>query len=274
MMTADGDVVGRIAKIWRYPVKSMGGEEIREAAFSSRGLVGDRDYALLDAETGKVVTAKNPRHWPNLLDYSATFAANVTPDSPGVATIVSPSGESIDAGAPDASARLSRALGRPVRFVRGDVDGATAEGFGADDADETALIGPFEFPLPLGTFFDCASVHALTTATLAALARDHQGGASFDVRRFRPNLLIESSSSDPGFVEDAWIGRRLKIAEVTLRIDMPCPRCIMTTLPQRELAADRSILRTAVKENFGNVGVYAAVETPGTVRPGDVVRLQ
>lgn len=130
-----------------------------------------------------------------------------------------------------------------------------------------------EFALPPGTFCDCATVHLLTTATLNRLQDSYPHGR-FEVQRFRPNIVVDSVGGEPSFAEQAWIGHMLAIGdEVRLRIAGPCGRCVMTTLAQGELPQDPGILRTAVQQNQGQVGVYAAVVRGGTIRCGDRVRL-
>jgi uncharacterized protein YcbX len=114
----------------------------------------------------------------------------------------------------------------------------------------------------------------LTTATIDRLRELYPQGR-FEVRRFRPNLVIEPSTAEKGFVEDGCIGRTLVIGEeVRLSITSPCPRCVMTTLPQGDLPRDPGILRTAARHNQVNVGVYAAVLGGGVVRRGDPVVLE
>src|SRR5262249_32935390 len=130
----------------------------------------------------------------------------------------------------------------------------------------------FEFPLPPGTFFDGASVHLVTTATLDRL-RALAPASRLEVPRFRPNFVIEVTDGSDGFVEDRWIGRSLALGDALLKIDRPCPRCVMTTLSQGSLPKDPNVLRVAVQENGGNVGVYASVVRGGRVRRGDTVGL-
>jgi uncharacterized protein YcbX len=130
-----------------------------------------------------------------------------------------------------------------------------------------------DFALPPGTFFDCATIHLLTTATLNQL-RDFYPQGRFEVQRFRPNLVVDPVGGELGFAEDAWIGHTLAIGdEVRLHITGPCGRCVMTTLAQRELPKDTDILRTTVQHHQGQVGVYAAVVRGGTIHRGDRVRL-
>jgi uncharacterized protein YcbX len=157
-----------------------------------------------------------------------------------------------------------------VRLARQAVPGATAEGYWPDYDWLPQRNEVFDFPLPPGTFFDGAPILLVTTATLdhlQSLAPAHR----FEVPRFRPNFVIESPEGASGFVEDGWIGKTLAIGEVRLRIEAPCPRCVMTTLPQDSLPKDPAILRTAVQQNNGNVGVYATVARGGRVRRGDGV---
>jgi len=131
-----------------------------------------------------------------------------------------------------------------------------------------------DFTLPEGTFFDCAVVHLLTTATLDRLRELYPQGR-FESRRFRPNIVVESNTGKKGFIENDWIGYTLIIGdEVRLSITGPCPRCIMTTLPQGDLPKDLGILHTAAKNNKANVGVYASVLQGGTIRRNDPVRLE
>jgi len=131
-----------------------------------------------------------------------------------------------------------------------------------------------DFTLPQGTFFDCATVHLLTTATLDRL-RDLYPAGRFEVRRFRPNIVVQTTSGVKDFVEDAWIGHTLTIGDaVRLAITGPCPRCVMTTLPQADLPSDPGILRTAARHNQVNVGVYASVLQGGTMRRGDAIRVE
>jgi uncharacterized protein YcbX len=130
-----------------------------------------------------------------------------------------------------------------------------------------------DFTLPEGTFFDCAPVHLLTTATLDRLRELYPQGR-FEVRRFRPNIVVQLASVEKGFAENAWVGRTLAIGDdVRLSITGPCARCVMTTLAQGDLARDPGILRTAAQHNHLNVGVYAAVVRGGAIHRGDPVRM-
>jgi uncharacterized protein YcbX len=125
-----------------------------------------------------------------------------------------------------------------------------------------------------GTFFDAAAVHLLTTATLDRLRELYPEGR-FEVRRFRPNVVVACGPEARGFVEQGWVGRTLALGpEVRLHVAGPCPRCVMTTLPQADLPPDPGVLRTAARHAGGHVGVYARVLQGGTLRRGDAVRVE
>ena len=153
-----------------------------------------------------------------------------------------------------------------------DVLAATGEEYWPDIIDHRDTVT--DFGLPEGTFFDCAFVHLLTTTTLDRLWELYPDGR-FEVRRFRPNIVVATSSGERNFVEDAWIRQVLAIGDsVRLSVTGPCPRCVMTTLPQGNLSKDTGILRTAAQHNKANVGIYASVLEGGTVRRDDSVRLE
>jgi MOSC domain-containing protein len=271
---AGGSVVG----LWRYPVKSMMGEELNGTEVTDRGLVGDRQFAVVDASTGKVAGAKNPRKWGNFFDFRAAY---VEPPQSGLnlpaVRLTLPDGTVVTSEQPDLAQVLSRALGREVAFTQaqhdGESSGAQAEEYWPDMAGLEHRDTVTEWELPVGTFFDLAVVHLLTTATIERLRALYPAGR-FEVRRFRPNIVVATAPDHQGFVENDWIGRTLAIGdEVRLRITGPCPRCVMTTLPQGDLPKDAGILRTAAQNNEANVGVYADVVKSGTVRRGDDVTL-
>jgi uncharacterized protein YcbX len=130
----------------------------------------------------------------------------------------------------------------------------------------------FEFTSPPGTYFDAFPIHLLTTASLQALAR-HAPDTAWDARRFRPNLLIETSEGVEGLVEQGWGGRRLRVGGLTLKCEMPAPRCSMTIQAQAELPKDPRVLRTIVKKAGQSLGMYASVESAGRLSVGDEVEL-
>jgi uncharacterized protein YcbX len=273
---ATASELGAVRSLWRYPVKSMMGEELNASEVTERGLRGDRVYALIDAADGKVASAKNPRKWPNLFDFRATF---IDPTQAGASRppirVTLPDGLSVRSDQSDCDQILSRALGRDaiLQAVGADASArvASAEEYWPDMEGLDFRDAVTDFQLPEGTFFDCAVVHLLTTATLDRLRELYPKGR-FEVRRFRPNIVIQPAAAAPGFVENAWVGQTLTIGEtVRLTVQAPCARCVMTTLPQSDLPRDPGILRTAAQHNHVQIGVYAAVMRGGVIRRGDAV---
>ncbi len=267
--------LGSVVSLWRYPVKSMMGEELNGAEVTERGLLGDRAYALLDSSTAKVVSAKNPRKWPNLFDFRATF---VEPPRTGEkippVRIALPNGTILTSEQRDVNQLLTNALGRTVTLATAAPETPSLEEYWPDMEGLAHREMVTNEAIPAGTFFDLAVTHVLTTATLDRL-RDLYPQGRFEVRRFRPNIVVQPSSGEKTFVENAWIGHTLAIGDqVRLNITGPCPRCVMTTLSQGDLPRDPSILRTAAQHNQVNVGVYAAVVRGGTIRRGDPLRLE
>jgi uncharacterized protein len=127
--------------------------------------------------------------------------------------------------------------------------------------------------MPAGMFFDLATIHVLTTATIDRLRELYPQGR-FEVRRFRPNIVVRPENDDAEFVESSWVGRELRIGDdVVLEITDHCPRCVMTTLPQGDLPKDSGILRIAARHNEVHVGVYGEVRRTGRVQRGDTVTL-
>lgn len=263
---------GSVVSIWRYPVKSMMGEELNASELTERGLAGDRQFALRDRETGKIVGAKNPRKWGDFFAFRAAFVETPRSGSTMPAVrITLPDGTVAVSGEDDLDETLSRALGREVTFeeARPGAGGAKAEEYWPDMEGLDYRDMVTDFDLPEGTFFDLAVVHLLTTATLDRLRSLYPEGRP-EVRRFRPNIVV--ATDEEGFVENDWIGRTVSIGdEVRLRVSGPCPRCVMTTLAQGDLPKDPGILRTAAQNNNANVGVYADVVRGGTVRRGDQI---
>jgi len=130
----------------------------------------------------------------------------------------------------------------------------------------------FEFTSLPGTYFDAFPLHLLTTASLSAMARFNPS-ATWDVRRFRPNLLIATDDNWEGLVEAGWSGRTLRMGELVVQCEMPTARCRMTMQAQAELANDPTVLRTIVREAGQQLGIYASVIHPGRVALDDVVEL-
>ena len=262
---------GVVASLWRYPVKSLLGEELDRAVVGERGLAGDRAYALIDVASGKVVSAKNPGQGALLFACRAEFLEAPDPGDadPPPAQLTLPDGATVRTHDRDVDQQLSRVLGRAVRLT------ARVPEKPVIDDEQISLLSP------PGTFFDAAPMHVLTTASLAALAAANPAGR-FDPRRFRPNVLLDTGGA--GFVENDWIDASLRLgADVALHLVMSAPRCVMTTLPQEDLPPDNAILQTVARENRFDipglgpsscVGVYGVVSAGGAIACGDAARLE
>jgi uncharacterized protein YcbX len=273
--------VGVVQDLFRYPVKSMQGERLRAVDIEAQGVVGDRAYALCEAN-GRVVTAKK---WAQMLAFRAYYATPPTPGALAFLRIVLPDGRAIEGQAPDVSAVLSAVLGRPVRLTgaqsdqarQAEIDPATVFG---DVPVEHVLPGrtvatmPDAIPLPPGTFFDSASLHVVASGTLAHLRTLIGPDAQLDPRRFRPNIVIETAPGVEGFIEDDWLEGTLEVGENVRMVQLrPTLRCVMTTHPQAELGRDLRILRAAAQHHHDHVGVWGAIGAAGTVQVGDAVVL-
>ena len=276
-----------VRSIWRYPVKSMLGEELDSSEVGERGLTGDRAWALV-SDDGKIVSAKNPRKWGALFGYRAAFVDGPLSrgDLPAV-RITLPDGRVVRTDDSGANRLLSDALGHEATLTSVAPDAPVLEEFWLDGSPDGRAVTDERFARGSpGSFFDFGDVHLVTTSTLARLS-ELAPGSRFDPRRFRPNLLV-TTDGPAGFVESGWIGRTVAVGEdVRLAITDPCSRCVMTTLPQEDLPPDAEVLRTAARHNrvvggedrgadgvyAASVGVYARVLRGGTVRRGDRVQV-
>jgi uncharacterized protein YcbX len=273
-----------IASLWRYPVKSMAGDELDSVDVTARGLLGDRGYALVDTANVKVGSAKSVKKFGDLLKCRAQFVAPPALDArlPAV-RITLADGSVLSSDDADCLARLNAAFGPDIALVSTAPDGLLLEfpagTLGGEHAETTAM--PASSAAPSGTLFDYAGVHLITTATLERLQQAYPDG-QLTLQRFRPNIVVDCAD-ETGFVENAWPGRTLTLgSDLVLQVSIPCPRCVMTTLPSTDLPHDPGILRTLVEHNrldlggFGNLpcaGVYADVVRPGSIRRGDRVQL-
>lgn len=292
-----GESVGTVSALWRFPVKSFLGENVAEVDVTSRGIVGDRGRALIDTSTGKVVSAKNPRLWPDLFACRAEYvdASRAEGELPPVRMTLG-DGTVVLSDALDVDAVLSRFFGRDVTLAwsapadftidqyHPDIEGADPAGRRDTVVDQKLGAALFEeegtpSPVEAGAFFDVFPISLLTTATL-----DHFNELSpstrFDERRFRMNVIV--ATSEAGIVENGWVGRNVAIGnDAQLAVVMPDPRCVMPTLAQGDLPKDNEVLRTLVRHNRLDAGgamspccgVYASVTSAGTVRTGDDVKV-
>lgn len=266
--------VGTVASLHRYPVKSMMGEELNATHVGMKGFQGDRVFAIADAETGKIASAKNPSKWPTLFNFRATFAEPLNGDSLPPVWITLPDGGAVSTEDKNIATRLSSSLGKPVRFLKGAASSGTLEEYWPDIDGLAKRDVVTDEAMPTETFFDLGMIHLLTTATLDSYRLLYPEGR-FETRRFRPNLIIQTLPDLKGFPENEWDEKILAIgSEVKIKITGPCGRCVMTTLPQGDLPKDTGILKTAAKHNQARVGAYASVLQGGVIRAGDPVRIE
>ena len=278
----------RIAALHRYPVKSMLGETVETVTVTGRGVVGDRAYALVDQESGKVASAKNPRRWRVLFACRAAYLdAPRTDDDPAPVRITLPDGTHVDTEDPRVHTVLSELVGRAVRLETRPPERAVLEQYRphldgiADDLDETVTDGAVGVVAP-GTFFDAAPLHVLTTATLARLTA-LAPASRFTAARFRPNLVVDVGG-ESGFVENGWVGRSMTFgAGIEASVFLAAPRCVMTTLAQEALPRDLGVLQAIAAHNRFDipglgpsscVGVYALVTSGGVARTADAVTVE
>lgn len=260
MDTAQPDAMGTVVAIWRYPVKSMMGEELNAVDVTLRGVAGDRAYAVIDSATGKVASAKNPTKWGRLFECRASYHPDAFRDAGYLSVHVTlPDGCVLRAGDDQLNERLSALFERTSLCTDVVPDTGQLEEYWPEVAGRAYQNTVTDQPIASRTFFDGALVHLMTTATLDALRAAFPAGR-FENRRFRPNLVVASLHGEQGFIENRWIDRTITIgSDLVLRVIAPCIRCVMTTLPQCDLPEDRNILRTAVQQNQAAVGVYATV---------------
>jgi MOSC domain-containing protein len=284
-------IVGTVREVWRYPVKSMGGERLERATLGATGIPGDRGWAVRDEVAGEI---RGGKKLPQLMLCSARYLREPGADAVPPAEITLPDGTTVTTDDPGVADRLSALLGRTVtlwplqaaehreHYRRGlpdkpDLIDELRDIFGRlpdEPLPDLSVFPPeiMEFTSPLGTYFDAFPLHVLTTASLAALG----GGAPadrFDRRRFRPNVLVETDAGLRGLVEAGWGSRTLRIGEAVAALQVPTTRCSMIAQPQPGLSKDPQVLRAVVHDADQNLGIYATIATPGPVRVGDPVEL-
>lgn len=289
--------VGTVRALWRFPVKSMLGEELDSVDLGEGGVTGDRAYAIVDRETGKVASAKHSKLWPDLLKCRAAFA-----EEPRLGEAVPPArieladGTAVQTDAADVDAVLSRFFRRDVELSSAADNGYTIDQYHPDEEDYDpdghrdevveATLGAAFFnerglpsAVPEGSFFDLYPLSVLTSSTLDQLG-ELEPDSRFDARRFRMNVIVDTD--EHGFIENDWVGRKLAIGDkVQVGVALPDPRCCMPGVEQEGLPRDPKILKTLAKHNridvagalFPCAGVYAVAESTGTIHKGDRVSL-
>jgi uncharacterized protein YcbX len=239
-------------------VKSLQGEWLEAGVLEEDGLLGDRRWGIRDEGSGKILTG---RREPPLLQAAASLGEDGQPE------IALPDGTVLHGTGAATDSALSDWLGRAVTLVAAGSPGGRAEFF-ADAIDDTSEA--LEWTMPAGRFVDAAPLLVLTTASLRAAAGFHPEG-QWDVRRFRPNLLVDVDAD--GWVEDGWCGQTVRIGDVELVPRRACVRCTMVIRPQPGLERDVDIYKTVARHHGGNLGMWTTVQTPGAIRSADVVRL-
>jgi uncharacterized protein len=307
-------IVGRVQQIWRYAVKSMAGEKLQVCEVGQKGIPGDRGWAVRDETTGEITNGKRiPLLMQCSATYRVAPASGVNTEADIVlsdATVtgtddpdvhlhlsrvfgkqvtlwpVQPATATEFYRRAGTSARIAGRLTRfstfrsllPALTSFGTMNRQMREMFSREEGEPIPDLSKMpqevlEFTSPLGTYFDAFPINLLTTASLAKMTQLNPA-AIWDVRRFRPNFLVETSEELKGAVEAGWAGHVLRVGEVELKLEIPCARCGMTTHAQQDLPKDPSVLRTVVKEGNQNMGIYASVISGGRVRVGDVVELK
>ncbi len=288
-------VVGSVAEIWRYPIKSMGGERLAQSAIAGRGLHADRMWAVRDMGLDTFTTA---RRWPVLLQCSARFVEDPAERSaePGDVLEVSvtfPDGSEVSSSDPAIHDRLSELIGKPARLeslpalsekgryrtpqaTQADLrrqftipDGEPLPDFSMFPVRKLAELA--RYATPVGALYDAYPIHLLTRASLRAL-NGHAPGSQFDVRRFRPNVLIDCDGAE--LIEFGWCGGRLRAPDVTFEVEIPGLRCSIPTRPQDDLPADPDVLRTINTHADHCLGVYANVGAAGVLAEGDTLEFE
>lgn len=305
--------IGTIKQIWRYAVKSMAGEELNSCTVGIGGIPGDRGWAIRDETTAEITNGKHlPLLMQASARYRESpangFIPQVDMNFPGELQLGSdladintrltellgkpvslwPLQPASNTKHYRRNSKTARLLGRLTRFrpFRAALPALTSfgyanaelrEAFSREAGEPVPDLSTFppeilEFTSPPGTYFDALPIHVLTTASLEMMARLNPA-ARWDVRRFRPNFLIETDAAIKGLVESEWSGQTIRLGNVELKCEIPTVRCGMTIQAQADFPKDPGILRSIVKEADQNLGVYASVSGAGEVRVGDVVEV-
>jgi uncharacterized protein YcbX len=279
-------VLGTVAGLRRYPVKSMLGEDVDAGEVTFTGLSGDRRLAVVSRATGKIASAKFPRLWRDLLTMAVASADDRAAD--GAVRITLPEGKTVWSSDADVDSVLSDLLDEPVTLTATPVPGAALDRAVPEAVLRDGVDAPVPAELmeiggggPPGTFVDFAPLHLLTTSTLDRIAELSPHGRA-DLERYPPNVLIATTAA--GFIENDWLERILRVGdEIVLRVIARTPRCAVPTLAHRALPRDPDALRVLARHNRVEpldsldpepcAGVYAEVLRPGRIRTGDPVRL-
>lgn len=274
--------VGKIEEILRYPVKSLGGEHLPNAQVTEEGIEGDRIFALKEIATDFIVSAKNPRKWQETLQFKASLSnTQELRVQYGLEGALLTQKTAIEKAISEKTQHEVQLVTQSSQQGTREADRSPIDQLGSVINQEPLAIAAKE-----GQFFDFAPLHILTTSSLQKMRQIYPEG-DFAVPRFRPNLLI-NTGSEADFVENNWVGKQIKIGEaLTIKIVDPCPRCVMTTLTQGDIAQDRKIIKSIVQANSaesrtykpgtlfkGVLGVYGIIIKIGAIQLNDKVYLQ
>jgi len=266
----------------------MGGDRLKAALLTTRGIPGDRGWAVYD-ETRQGITGA--KRLPSLRACRARYLSEPISGggSPPV-EITLPDGSGVLSESPEAARRLGELLGRRVSLrALGPVGSeaaprVTTQSDPTEDVRELSGLLPGEpmadmreFPperlraLRQGNFFDALPLHLITQTTLRTLAQ-FAPESIWDERRFRPNLFVKADEPE-GYPELGWIGHKLRVGTIVIDVVAGCPRCVMVTQPCEDLPQDPRVMRTIVRETKHVAGIYAQVIAEGEVREGDEIEL-
>jgi hypothetical protein len=264
-------MIGTVESCFRYPVKSFQGLQVDSLQVGISGIDGDRERAVIDLDSGRVLSAKRVAE---LLLATATDSG-----------FSLPGGIEMRFDDPEVNDILSNWLGRAVALARTsevltqNADEPLAYEMTFEPTNDQAEY--FQIPTPHGTFLDLAAVHLLSRSTLNQCA-ELRADLNFDARRFRPNLILDVLGEP--FHEDAWIGKRIGIgSSLLLEISQPTVRCAMPLRAQPGLGAQAELssqpelfaAMTELHTAFPNhLGVYANVVQPGVACIGDAIELR
>ena len=285
----------QISEIWRYPVKSMGGERLTQTHLAKGGIPHDRGWAVRDEGDR---TIRGAKHFGVLMSCSARYLDDTPANPVPKVEITLPDGRTTFSDDPKVNAALSELCGRAVTLWPlqprereehyraapvADVEAHLREIFGLEPTEPLPNLGAFppdvlqEISLsasPRGTYFDAFPVNILTEASLRHL-QNLLPESSIDVRRFRPNFLVADGTGLSKPLEFDWIGREVSLGAARIAAVMRCPRCVMTTRAQegvgQNLPRDGAIMRTLVRTTEQNLSIYATVSREGRVAVGDSV---
>src|SRR3984957_18245827 len=279
-------MLGTVAVLRRYPVKSMLGEDVEAGDVTFTGLTGDRQLAVVSRATGKIASAKFPRLWRDLLTLSTAAADD--PAADGAVRITLPEGKTVWSTDAGVDAVLSGLLDQPVTLTAtvapgAALDRAVPEAVLRDgvDAQVPAELIEIGGRGPPGSFVDFAPLHLLTTSTLDRIAQLSPHGQA-DLERYRPNVVIRTAGAS--FTENDWFERILRVGDdLVLRVIARPPRSAVPPLAPGPLPRDPDALRVLARHNRVEpmdsldpepcAGGYAEVLNPGRIRTGDPVRL-